>query len=240
MYDEADALVEGGKFRKALRLYERLSEQGSAVAAARLGLYYTTGEIDGIRVNGPAKDRQRVVDYDKARWFSRLAFRRGDLEGASLMAWLIYREFYRDRVSDVTKVAGSRKKAREMRRWIKLAFRGERGKNRGQLYYLLGWNSFWFGGDMGERKAIGYWRKGARLEEEKSLEELGIAYGFGENARRDLRRSLSYFRRALASDPGNRKRIIRFVGQICSPRWNGEDELRRAGFLDFLQELRGK
>ena len=229
---QIDSLIRMGARQKAIPVYRRMFDRRSAVAAQRLGLYYLTGVLDGINWNGPRK-KARAINLSLARSYLQRAFKWGDRESAYNMAWLTYRELLACDRSDF------KNKLKELRKWIRIALKHEHGEQRGLLYFLLA-TSFNLSGCRKQREyAIKYWKRAARLGDVAAMGELAVAYGWGEGVRKDLRRSLIYFRRVIMNDPFEKKKVIVELEKICADDSNSEDTLQKAAMMYFLRELKG-
>ena len=231
LYEQIDSLIRIGARQKAISIYKSMFAERSAVAAQRLGLYYLTGVLDGISLNGHRK-KARAINLKLARIYLCRAFEWGDREAAYNMAWLSYREILSCGSSDLNT------KLIELRKWIDIALKYEHGRCRGLLYSLLGSSFCWSENQIQSDDAVKYWKRGARLGDVAAMGELAVAYGWGWGVCKDLRRSLSYFRRVIKNAPFEKRKVVSEVEKICAEDNDLKGALWKAEMRAFLQKLR--
>ena len=126
----------------------------------------------------------------------------------------------------------------ELRKWIDIALKYEHGRCRGLLYSLLGSSFCWSENQIQSDDAVKYWKRGARLGDVAAMGELAVAYGRGWGVCKDLRRSLSYFRRVIKNAPFEKRKVVLEVEKICAEGNDLKGALWKAEMRAFLQKLR--
>ncbi|MBQ9432351.1 MAG: sel1 repeat family protein [Kiritimatiellae bacterium] len=211
LYELIDAMIiEGTASNKViLKLYEfLLYEMMDGVAAQRIGQYYLTGQLDGIKQNGIEPQRWKVR-RNKAEFYLRTAYRLGCREAAYDLAWV-----YLDR-----RKTASLQDYRSVK-WFKIAMRFEKGPRKWDCYQHIGCYYYRkIKGVAGTKKALEYWRVAARNGDVASMIEMGIAFWFGDGVDQNSIIARKYFAKCIRKDPSTVKRIKRVM---CSTAPEGE------------------